>query len=386
MSSAGTEPLSAESIDAALAQFVDRRDVPGLLAVVTDADRIVYTCAQGVASRRRGVAMAPDTVFRIGSMTKLVTSVAVMMLVDEGKVDLDAPLSRYVPEYHQPNILVSFDLQTGDYRTRPAHADATIRQLLSHTSGYGAWFLDPRLFQLVDGEPDLLNAPFLIDEPGARFNYSTGTDVLAQLIEPVSDMPLEKFFAKRIFNPLGMRDTAFDIPANPDRLASTFVRSPSGLTEQEPETTGTAPRGGGGLYSTADDYCRLMRLLLNGGDCRGNRLLSESACAEISSNQIGGLHAQVQTTAYPDRSNDFIFMNGTQKFGLGLAIESTDQPAGRPAGSASWAGIFNTYFWIDFASEFAAAIFMQVRPFADPYCVEAYRRFEDALYDCLSAA
>jgi methyl acetate hydrolase len=386
MSSDEAGALSAESIDAALAGFVDRREIPGVLAVVTDSDRIVYTCAEGIASRRGGIAMAPDTIFRIASMTKPVTSVAIMMLVDEGKVELDAPLSRYLPDYHQPYVLLSFDLQTGDYRTRPAHSDITIRQLLTHTAGYGTWFLDERLLQLVDGTPDLLNAPFLLDEPGTKFRYSTSTDVLAQIIEPVSGLPIDQFFARRIFGPLGFRDTSFDLPSATDRLASVFRRTDGGFTELETEAAGQSPRGGGGLYSTAGDYCRLLRLLLNKGEHRGTRLLSESSCAEMLRNQIGDLTAQVQTTAVPSRSNDFIFMNGTQKFGFGFALESTSQPTGRPAGTASWAGIYNTWFWLDPDSEFAAVVMMQVQPFADTWCVELCRVFERALYDCLVGA
>jgi CubicO group peptidase (beta-lactamase class C family) len=373
-------------MDAALAAFVDARHVPGVLAVVTDADRIVYTCAHGLASRRKGTPIGADTVFRIASMTKLVTSIAVMMLVDDGKVDLDAPLSRYLPKYRQPEVLVSFDEHTGGYLTRPARTSITVRQLLTHTSGYGYWFLDRRLLQLVEGDPDLLRAPFLIDEPGTRFHYSTSTDVLAQIIEPVSGMPLERFFALRIFRPLGMRDTSFELPADSNRLASVFERLPAGLTELETEAGGPAPRGGGGLYSTAGDYCRLLRLLLNAGEYQGKRLLSEASCAEMSRNQLGDQFAGVQTTAVPRRSNDFIFMNGTEQFGLGLAIESVAQPSGRPAGSASWAGIFNTYYWIDFDNAFAATLMMQVKPFADPYCVELYRQFEHALYDVLASA
>ena len=385
MSSAETEPLSAESIDAALAGFVDRREIPGVLAVVTDSDRIVYTCVQGIASRRGGIAMAPDTIFRIASMTKPITSIAVMMLVDDGKIDLDAPLTRYLPKYHQPNVLVSFDMQTGDYRTRPAQSDVTVRQLMSHTAGYGTWFLDERLLQLVDGKPDLLNAPFLLDEPGTKFRYSTSTDVLAQIIEPVSGLPIDQFFARRIFGPLGFRDTSFDLPSSTDRLASVFTRTAEGFTEAETETEGSAPRGGGGLYSTAGDYCRVLRMLLNKGEHRGTRLLSESACEEMLRNQIGDLNAQVQTTAVPARSNDFIFMNGTQKFGLGFALESTDQPTGRPAGTASWAGIYNTWFWLDPENEFAAVVMMQTQPFADTWCVALCRAFERTLYDCLTA-
>jgi methyl acetate hydrolase len=379
--------LGADPISSVLAQFVDNRAVPGVLGVVTDVDRIVYTGAYGAAQRRNGIAMSSDTVFRIASMTKLVTSVAILMLVDEGSVELDAPLARYVPGFRQPEVLVSFDMRTKSYTTRPAQSEITVRQLLTHTSGYGYWFLDRHLFALTDPAAlDLLNAPFLIDEPGASFNYSTSTDVVGQLIEPVSGAPLERFLAQRVFRPLGMRNTSYTPPKDATRLASLFARSSDGVIELALETSGQAPRGGGGLYSTADDYCRLLRMILNRGMGHDGRLLSEGAWAQLTGNQIGDLRAPVQTSAFTERSNDFIFMNGTQKFGLGLALESRDQPGGRPIGSASWAGIYNTYFWIDFENEFAAALFMQVQPFADIHCVEVCRRFESAIYDCLSDA
>ena len=384
MSAAEEQWLCADNLTAVLNEFVDSRAVPGVLAVVTDVDRLVYTGACGFAQRRAGIAIAPDTIFRIASMTKVITSVAVLMLADEGKVELDAPLSRYVPGYRQPPVLRFFDHSSGQYETRPAREEVTVRRLLSHTSGYGYWFLDDRLLQLVDGEPDLLQAPFLIDEPGSRWHYSTSTDVLAQLIEPVSGQPLETFIAQRIGKPLGMRDTGFALPAKTERLASVFDRTADGFNELDLETSGPAPRGGGGLYSTADDYCRLLRMLLNRGAARGKQLLSESLWNAMTSNQIGDLRANVQTTAVPGRSNDFIFMNGSQQFGLGLALETVNQPTGRPAGSASWAGIWNTYFWVDFTNELAGAVFMQVRPFADVWCVELCRRFEAALYDCLA--
>jgi len=385
MSIGAGQRLGADPISSALAQCVDDRAVPGVLGVVTDVDRIVYTGAYGAAQRRNGIAMSSDTIFRIASMTKLVTTVAILMLVDDDLVELDAPLVRYLPGFRQPEVLVSFDERTNSYTTRPAQSEITVRQLLTHTSGYGYWFLDRHLFSLTDTAAlDLLNAPFLIDEPGASFNYGTSTDVVGQLIEPVSGAPLEQFLAQRIFRPLGMRNTGFSPPRDQTHLASIFARTRDGFTERELETSGQAPRGGGGLYSTADDYCRLMRMILNRGMGRDGRLLSEAAWAELARNQIGDLRAPVQTSAFTQRTNDFIFMNGTQKFGLGLALETCDQPSGRPIGTGSWAGIYNSYFWIDFENEFAAAIFMQVQPFADIHCVEALRRFESAIYGCLS--
>jgi len=317
-------------------------------------------------------------------MTKLVTSIAVMMLVDEGKVRLDAPFADYWPEFKQPEVLEHFDPGSGMYQTRPAQSAITVRQLLTHTSGYGYWFLNSYLMRLNDGVPNLFEAPFLLDEPGAQFLYGTSTDVLGQMIEPVAGLSLAEFFSKRIFVPLGMRDTSFNPPANADRLASIFVRTANEFDEQPNEKVGAPARGGGGLYSTADNYCRLLRLLLNHGEHQGQRLLSEAACEEITRNQIGDLTARRPTTAFASRSNDFIFMNDKQKFGLGVSIESSELETGRPQGSYGWAGIYNTYYWVDPKNAMAAAIFMQVQPFADPQCVTVCQSFERALYQCLA--
>lgn len=383
MSSDSADQQVPDLITATLADFVDRREIPGVVAAVTDVDRIVYTCALGLASRRNGIAMAPDTIFRVASMTKLITSIGVMLLVDEGAVNLDAPLEQYIPDYRQPEVLIMFDESSGEYRTRPARSQASVRQLLTHTAGYGYWFLDARLHQVLGGRPAVSKPPFLVADPGTRFTYGTASDLLGDLIEAVSQTRLDKFFAQRIFAPLGLRNTGFELPGEQQRLAGIFAREDEGFTELETESAGQPPRGGGGLYSTADDYCRVLRLLLNGGDVQGKRLLSEAACRQMASNQIGDLTAQVQTSAMPERSNDFIFMSGTQKFGLGLALDERAGPSGRPAGTGSWAGIYNTYFWIDFANEFAATVMMQVSPFADPWCVAARQRFEQALYDSL---
>jgi methyl acetate hydrolase len=379
--------LCEDSIGLVLREAVDQRLVPGVVAAVSDRDRTIYTIGFGAAQRRNGVALSPHSVFRIASMTKVVTSIAVLMLVEERRLDLDAPISSYLPDYEQPGVLEHFEPGSGTYVTRPAAEPVTIRQLLTHTSGYGYWFLDPPLMQVTNPEgPELYDAPFLMNDPGTRFRYSTGTDVLGQVIEPVSGLPLAEFFRRRIFEPLGMRDTGFERPADFGRLSSIFVRSEEGFDELPLESHGPAPRGGGGLYSTAEDYLKLLRLLLSDGEARGHRLLSSEMCASVARNQIGDLYAEPPTTAFRNRSNDFIFMDGSQKFGFGVAIESRDSPNGRRAGSYGWAGILNSYFWVDPSFELAAVILMQVQPFADPECVGVYRRFERALYDCLEGA
>jgi len=383
MSSESAESLCAERLDAALREPVDARRVPGVAAALTDAEFSFYTAAFGTLQRRNGIAMQPDSVFRIASMTKLVTSVAVLMLVEEGRIALDAPAADYLPDYAQPEVLLSFDAATGSFVTRPAAGAVTIRQLLTHTSGYGYWFLDARLRQASGATPDLFRPPFLVDDPGAAFHYSTSTDVLGRIIEPVSGVPLPTFFRRRIFEPLGMRDTGFELPRDPQRLASVFTRAGSGFEELPTETAAAPPRGGGGLYSTAEDYCRFLRMFLNGGVSGDRRLLSEATCAAIATNQVGALAVPRQRTAFPERTNDFIFMSGTQQFGFGVAIETEPLPTGRPAGSFGWGGIYNTYFWVDPGTGFAGVVLMQMQPFADPDCIDVWQRLERAVYDCL---
>jgi len=367
-------------LDAVLHRAIETGRVPGVLAAVSDSTHTLYSRAYGSAQAAAGTAMSCDSIVRIASMTKVVTTVAVMLLLEDGLIDLDAPFARYLPGYRQPEVIIAFDRATGTYKTRPARSEITIRQLLSHTSGYGYWFLDARLRQLAGDSPDLLNAPFLIADPGERFSYGTSTDVLGQIFQPVAGLSIDEFFAQRVFEPLGMIDTSFRLPHDSGRLASVFNRTRAGFTELENESADSVPRGGGGLFSTTGDYITLLRVLLNAGLHDGKRFMRADSVAEICRNQLGESFANRQTTAFPERSNDFIFMDGTQKFGLGVMIETRDQPSGRSVGAYGWGGIFNTYFWVDPQAQIAATIMMQVRPFADPACVELSREFESGVY------
>lgn len=357
--------------------------VPGVVAAVADAQACRRLEACGAAATDPWRPMAADSVFRVASMTKLVTSVAVLELVDEGRVDLDATMADYVPGFVQPEVLDEFDARTGAYTTRPAVRDATVRELLSHTGGYGYWFLHEPLRIASGPEPDLFDPPFLIDDPGRRFAYSTSTDVAGLLIEPVTGLSLDGFFEQRIFRPLGMGDTGFRLPVDRERLVHVHRRSGKGFRQLPLENRDHPVRGGGGLYSTAADYLRLLRCLLRGGELDGTRILSESAVAEISRNQIGDLEASMQRTALADRSNDFIFMDGSQKFGLGVMIETEQRRGRRAIGSFSWAGIVNTFFWVDPANELAAVLFLQLAPFASRASIDILQRFETAVYEDL---
>jgi CubicO group peptidase (beta-lactamase class C family) len=194
---------------------------------------------------------------------------------------------------------------------------------------------------------------------------------------------LEEFFEQRILGPLGMRDTGFDVPAA-DRLAAIGTTSKQGFIEAPNETAGEGPRGGGALYSTARDYLILLRVLLNGGRLGDVQLLTPESVQEMTRNQIGELPAERQVSAAPQRTDDFLFMDGSQKFGFGLLVETRDKPDARAAGSYGWGGIYNTYFWVDPAAQIGAVAFMQMTPFSTPACIELYDRFEIAVYDRLA--
>ena len=325
--------------------------------------------------------MEIDCVFRVASMTKLVTSLAVMMLVEERRIELDGAFVDYVPGYRQPEVLEWFDANTHRYTTRPADSAITVRQLLTHTSGYGYWFLHAPLLALAGGAPNLLEPPFLMYPPGERFVYGSSTDVLGQIIPPVTGLTLESFFAQRIFEPLGMVDTGFGIPSDPTRLVARQARRNGEFVEIENETAVTsAATGGTGLYSTAPDFMRLLQLFLRGGVFEGRRLLATEGIAAITRNQLGNLKAEPQQRALAERSNDFIFMDGSQTFGFGVLIETRDRAAGRAAGTFSWGGIFNTYFWGDPRNDLAAVLLMQTSPFADPHSVALLEDFERGVY------
>ncbi|MGD8340041.1 MAG: serine hydrolase domain-containing protein, partial [Gammaproteobacteria bacterium] len=198
-------PLLA--VDKALGEAVQTGLIPGAVGAVGSAESCRYLSAFGRAGMDPEGAMQPDTVCRIASMTKLVTSVAIMTLADEGQVDLEATLADYVPGFRQPEVLVDFDPESGAWSTRPATRDATLRELLSHTGGYGYWWLHEPLRVASGREPDLFHPPFLIADPGTGFAYSTSTDVIGLLFEPVTGLPLDAYLAERILAPLGMQDT-----------------------------------------------------------------------------------------------------------------------------------------------------------------------------------
>jgi methyl acetate hydrolase len=375
----------ASSIDAALAGAVARGEVSGVVAMATDRSRTLYQGAFGTADTASARPMTADALFRIASMTKPITSAAAMQLIEQGRFRLDDPVEKYLPQFAKLSVIESFDGANGNYRVRPAARTLTVRHLFTHTSGLGYGFTSPivRDFKPRAGE-DYAVGP-LVFEPGEHWLYGTSTDWLGRLVEKVSGEPLEDYFRAHILTPLRMSDTFYFVPqAKAPRLAAVGRRRADGSISKEPmqpPTEGFTPIGGGGLSSTAADYMRFTRMLLNDGELEGARVLSAGSVAAMAENHIGALGVPALKTAMPDRSEDFSFIaDGRDKWGLGFLITTDAVPGKRSAGSLSWGGINNTYFWADRARGVAGVILMQFLPFADRKALALYDTFERGVY------
>jgi len=381
-------PGSAE-IDAYLTGVVRDTRIPGIVALVVDADRVVYTGAFGRQDVAAAVPMAEDSIFRIASMTKPVTSVAVMMLVQEGDIGLDDPVSDYLPAFEDKQVIENFNPADKTYGMRPATGPITVRHLLTHTSGLGYAFSSATLAALVGSDPGASVTRFpLLHDPGVRWTYGESTRVLGTLVEEVSGQTLDEFMSERIFVPLGMSDTFYTVPAQKARRVATVHRTtPEGLVETPNPAEITAPvYGDGGLHSTAADYAKFIQLFLNNGRApNGMRLLSETTVALMGENHIGAIFVEQQPTASPAVSEPFPLGAGRDKFGLGFQITGPHRdPFSRSPGSMSWAGIFNTEFWIDPARGIGGVLLMQYLPFYDAAAIETLQGFERRVYEGLA--
>src|SRR5829696_6758088 len=333
--SAQNSPAST-ALDTSLRGAVERKDVPGVVALITDRERVLYQSAFGVADVATGRPLATDALFRIASMTKPVTSVALMQLIEQGRLGLDDPAEKYLPELVGLKVLESFDATTGAYQLRPASKPPTVRHFLTHTSGLAYPFTSATWRDLKPraGETYPFGGPLLF-EPGERWHYSTSTDVVGRLIEVVSGQKLEDYFRQHIFEPLKMDDTSYNVPeAKGPRLVAQQQRAgdkmdgPIVLQSPQPGLTIAAPIGGGGLASTASDYGRFVRMFLNNGELDGARVLKPETVALMGQNRIGAVSVPALKSALP-RSADFTFIaDGRDKWGLGFLV-TADQVQGK---------------------------------------------------------
>ena len=378
--------------DRALGGAVDAGEVAGVVALAADDSGVVYEGAFGKRELGKDADMTLDTVFWIASMTKAVTSVAAMQLVEQGKLDLDRPLGERLPELASPKVLEGFD-DAGAPRLRPAKRPITLRHLLTHTAGftYNIWNGDMGRYMEHGGIPGIIeckNATLgtpLICEPGERWEYGINIDWVGKAVENVSGRSLEAYFQQHIFGPLGMADSRFTLtPSKRERLAGMHARGPDGSLEVVPFEVPQEPEffmGGGGLYSTGPDYLKFLRMLLGGGELDGVRVLRPETVAEMGKNQIGDLTVGMLKTAIPAYSGDAEFFPGAHKtWGLGYMITTDEAPTGRSAGSLAWAGLANTYYWIDPTKRLTGVILTQVLPFADPTVLGLFESFERAVY------
>jgi methyl acetate hydrolase len=379
-------------VDRVLRGAVEASEVPGVVALAADDRGVAYEGAFGRRDLVHGPEMTPDTVFWVASMTKAVTSVAAMQLVEQGELDLDRPLGGLLPELASPQVLDGFDA-TGAPRLRPAKRPITLRHLLTHTAGfsYDIWNAEigrcmehAGLPGIISCRNDALRTPLVFD-PGERWEYGINIDWVGKAIEKVSGKDLETYFRERIFAPLGMSETGFVIrPEQRRRLASMHARHPDGALTPIPFEVPQEPEffmGGGGLYSTGRDYLTFLQMLLHEGRLDGVQVLRPETVAQMTRNQIGELTVGVLRTAIPEHSNDAEFFPGmVKKWGLGFLINTEDAPTGRRAGSLAWGGLANTYYWIVPTRRLVGVILTQILPFADAKVLDLFARFEGAVY------
>ncbi len=385
-------PLS-NTLDSILSAAVDAGDVPGVAAVVTDRDGLVYSGGFGVRALGGTAAMTPDTVVWYASITKPVTAAAVMQLVEQGRLTLDTPAQAILPELGAVRVLTGF-ADDGAPLTRPPRREITLRHLLTHTSGFGYHDWNAEILRYLDatGTPGVLSCrnaalttPLLFD-PGDAWNYGISIDWACKMLEAVTGQGLGAYLQANLLGPLGMADTGFRItPPMRARLARIHQRGADGslgLHDLEVPQDPEFEMGGGGLYGTMPDYARFIRMILNDGAAADGQVLSPATVALMTANQMGDTRVAMLKSCNPAVSNDAEFFPGMAKaWCLSFMINTERAPTGRPAGSLAWAGLANTYFWIDRENGLGGAFATQILPFADVHALPLFLAFEKAVYD-----
>jgi methyl acetate hydrolase len=396
---AGTRPTylsAADGLDETLGAGVKRRAIPLAAAMVATATKTTYAGAFGKRDSTSGIDVTTESIFRIASMTKAVTATAVMQLVEQGKLGLEEPVAKYLPQLGKLQVLEGFDKDTNKPVLHPARKPILLRHLLTHTSGFVYENWDANLVRYLeqagpaDADTGKPVSPLMF-EPGTRWEYGTNMDWAGRLVEAVSGQTLEEYFQRNILRPLGMKDTGFIIPEDKfDRLVNVWQRQSDGSLKENPRTPPSPPKsynGGGGLYGTPRDYVRFMQMILRRGRASdGQQILRPHTVAMMTTNQIGAISAGKLKSAKPENSCDVDFHPGfTDGFGFGFLINAQAYDGGRSAGSLAWAGLRNTFFWIDPRRGICAVLMMQFLPFCDPEAMGLLHDFERSVYATLAA-
>jgi len=381
------------TIDQVLQEAVDSGKVAGATVAAATAGGPLHEAAYGRRAIGAGAAMTNNTVFRIASMTKAITGAACMQMMERGKLALDQPAEEILPFLKDTQVLDGFDAE-GNPRLRPRRGTITLRNLLTHTAGfvYDTWNGDMNRYAAQTGLPAArtgkiaaLQAPLGFD-PGARWEYGINIDIAGRMVEVASGQNLESYMQEHLFGPLGMRDTGFVLrPEWMDRLATVHTREADGSLKPfdapPPATNPEFYAGGGGLFATAHDYSLFLQALMHGGTLNGARILRPETVALMGQNHMGALNVLPMKSFIPRMSNDVeLFPGMDKKWGLSFLINTQDVPGRRSAGSLTWAGINNTYYWLDPKKQISGVIMTQVLPFGDRTVLDLLDRYETAVY------
>lgn len=369
--------------------------VPGVVAMVTDRNGNIYEGAAGKRRTDKPEAMTTDSSFAIFSTTKAITGTAALQLIEEGRLDLDAPAKRYAPDIGKLQVIDGFDAK-GQPKLRAPKREVTTRMLLLHIGGFGYDFFNENYLRLATehGQPSVITSskaslmtPLLFD-PGSKWEYGTNIDWVGQVVEGITDKRLGEVFAERIFKPLGMANTTFEInDAVRSKLAGVHARNADGsLTPMDFELPASPEvhMGGHGLYSTVGDYMRFIRMWLNDGNGPHGRVLKAETVKMAERNHLGDLKVTALPGVIKSLSNDAEFFPGQSKsWSFTFMVNDEEAPTGRPAGALGWAGLANLFYWIDRRNGFGGYWATQILPFGDPASFTGYMRFETAFYDTL---
>ena len=380
--------MGFERIDDLLNDVTADGSLHGIAATIVNRDGVLY---EGVAGEAK-----PDSMFRNASMTKAVASTAALQLVEQGRLDLDATVASIVPGFGELQVLDGFE--GGEPVLRAPKTQATVRQLLNHTSGCGYHFLNEKLYtycteyawpNVLQGKKQSISAP-LVHDPGTVWEYGVSTDWVGQVVEAVSGQTLGDYLAEHVYGPLGMSDSTFDPnDEQRERLLPVLSRQPDGsLAPTKVDLTAEMEwdAGGHGSYGTVADYGRFVRAWVCGGELDGTRILKEETVELALRDHLDGvpLPAKLEP-ADPELANPVELLPVPQGWGLGFHVYSIDLPGMRSAGSGDWSGLFNTFFWIDRKAGIGAVIATQLLPFFDGKMVETMLGFEAAVYAELGA-
>lgn len=373
--------------DSSLEQAFAKARLPGAVTMIADREGVRYARAFGVTAVGSSEPMVETTPFQIASMTKALVSAGAMQLVEQGRLSLDAPISTVLPYFAGVQVLTGFDDQSQPITRAPVRP-VTLRHLLTHTAGLGYFFIHPQVLKYfgavgmpTPGSLASIQMPLMFD-PGDRWEYSVATDWTGLAIEAVTGTRLGDYLTDHVFAPLGMTSTAFLAELAPG-AAAVHAYNEAGDLVVQPMFLGGGEfdGGGGGLTSTAPDYARFVRMILRGGELDGARVLSADTVAEMSRNQVAPLRAGFMGSAMPQLAPPFdTFPDQHTGWGLGFLINPEPGPNGRSAGSLAWAGIFNSYYWIDPAKGLAGVFMSQLSPFGDPGALGMFGALERLAY------